>query len=61
MTLLRRLFGVDKPVIAMLHLPAMPGRPQHDRAAGMEHLVETVERDLESLEAAGVYGFLFCK
>jgi membrane complex biogenesis BtpA family protein len=60
MTLLRRLFGVDKPVIAMLHLPAMPGRPRHDRAAGMQHLVETVERDLEALQAAGVDGFLFC-
>ncbi len=60
MTLLRRLFGVDKPIIAMLHLPAMPGRPRHDRALGMRHLVETVERDLEALQAAGVDGFLFC-
>ena len=60
MTLLRRLFGVDKPAIAMLHLPAMPGRPRHDRAAGMRHLVATVERDLESLQAAGVDAFLFC-
>ena len=60
MTLLRRLFGVDKPIIAMLHLPAMPGRPRHDREAGMRHLVETVERDLELLQAAGVDGFLFC-
>ena len=60
MTLLRRLFGVDKPVIAMLHLPAMPGRPRHDRAAGMRHLVATVERDLESLQTAGVDAFLFC-
>ena len=60
MTLLRRLFGVDKPVIAMLHLPAMPGRPRHDRTAGMQHLVDTVERDLEALQSAGVDGFLFC-
>jgi membrane complex biogenesis BtpA family protein len=60
MTVLRRLFGVDKPVIAMLHLPALPGRPRHDRDAGMRLLVETVERDLESLQAAGVDGFLFC-
>ena len=60
MTLLRRLFGVDKPAIAMLHLPAMPGRPRHDRAAGMQHLVDTVARDLEALQAAGVDGFLFC-
>jgi uncharacterized protein len=59
-SLLHRLFGVDKPIIAMLHLPAMPGRPRHDRAAGMGHLVDTVGRDLEVLQRAGVDGFLFC-
>ncbi|MHB8488051.1 MAG: BtpA/SgcQ family protein [Candidatus Dormibacteria bacterium] len=51
---------MDKPAIAMLHLPAMPGRPRHDRTAGMQHLVDTVERDLEALQSAGVDGFLFC-
>jgi uncharacterized protein len=59
-TLLRHLFGVHKPIIAMLHLPAMPGRPRHDRSAGMAHLVDTVGRDLEALQLAGVDGFLFC-
>jgi uncharacterized protein len=59
-SLLRRIFGVDKPIIAMLHLPAMPGRPRHDRAAGMEHLVDSVGGDLEALQLAGVDGFLFC-
>jgi membrane complex biogenesis BtpA family protein len=59
-SLLHRLFGVEKPIIAMLHLPAMPGRPRHDRAAGMGHLVDTVGRDLEVLQRAGVDGFLFC-
>jgi uncharacterized protein len=59
-SLLHRLFGVDKPIIAMLHLPAMPGRPRHDRAAGMGHLVDTVGRDLDVLQRVGVDGFLFC-
>jgi membrane complex biogenesis BtpA family protein len=59
-SLLHRLFGVDKPIIAMLHLPAMPGRPRHDRVAGMSHLVDSVGRDLEALQGAGVDGFLFC-
>jgi uncharacterized protein len=59
-SLLHRLFGVDKPIIAMLHLPALPGRPRHDRAAGMGHLVDTVGRDIEVLQHAGVDGFLFC-
>ncbi len=60
MSLLRRLFGVDKPIIAMLHFPALPGRPRHDRAAGMGLLVDTLGRDLDVLQRAGVDGFLFC-
>jgi predicted TIM-barrel enzyme len=57
---LSRIFGVPKPVIAMLHLPALPGRPLHDRAAGIAAAVEAVGRDLEVLQAAGVDGLLFC-
>lgn len=60
MSLLRRIFGVDKPIIAMLHLPALPGRPRHDRTAGMAHIVDAVEHDLAVLQDAGVDGFLFC-
>ena len=53
-------FGTPKPVIAMLHFPALPGRPQHDRARGRAHLLEVVGRDLEVLQTAGVDGVLFC-
>jgi membrane complex biogenesis BtpA family protein len=60
MDVLERTFGVRKPVIAMLHLPALPGRPQHDRAAGIGRLVDVVGRDLTRLQAAGVDGVLFC-
>ena len=60
MDVLERTFGVRKPVIAMLHLPALPGRPRHDRAAGMGHVVDVVGRDLERLQAAGVDGVMFC-
>ena len=55
-----RVFAVPKPVIAMLHLPALPGRPLHDRAAGVTGAVEGVARDIEALQAAGVDGVLFC-
>jgi uncharacterized protein len=54
------LFGVSKPIIAMLHLPALPGRPRHDRRAGMRPLIETVAADLAALQDAGVDGLLFC-
>ena len=60
MDALTRIFGVPKAVIAMLHLPALPGRPLHDRAAGVDAAVEAVGRDLEALQAAGVDGLLFC-
>ncbi len=54
------IFGVVKPVIAMLHLPALPGRPLHDRGSGVTGAVEGVARDIEALQAAGVDGVLFC-
>ncbi|HEX6656076.1 MAG TPA: BtpA/SgcQ family protein, partial [Candidatus Limnocylindria bacterium] len=60
MDALGRIFDAPKPVIAMLHLPALPGRPLHDRAAGVDQAVELVGRDLEALQAAGVDGVLFC-
>jgi membrane complex biogenesis BtpA family protein len=60
MDALGRLFGGEKPVIAMLHLPGLPGRPLHDRAGGLAGAVEAVGRDLEALQAAGVDGLLFC-
>ncbi len=60
MDLLERTFGVRKPVIAMLHLPGLPGRPWHDVSAGMAKAVDVVGRDLEKLQQAGVDGVLFC-
>jgi hypothetical protein len=53
-------FGTAKPVIAMLHFPGLPGRPRHDRKLGRAHLVDVVGRDLQTLQAAGVDGLLFC-
>jgi membrane complex biogenesis BtpA family protein len=60
MDVLERTFAVRKPVIAMLHLPGLPGRPWHDRASGMDAAVDCVGRDLAVLQDAGVDGVLFC-
>jgi uncharacterized protein len=57
---LAQRFGTPKPVIAMLHFPGLPGRPRHNRELGRSHLVDVVGRDLETLQAAGVDGVLFC-
>ncbi len=60
MDTLVRLFGTEKPLVAMCHLGALPGRPRHDRRAGMEALVDALGRDVEALQEAGVDGLLFC-
>ncbi len=57
---LQAIFGQDKPIIAMAHLPALPGTPRHDAEGGMPAIVEWVKRDVEILEDAGVDAILFC-
>jgi uncharacterized protein len=56
----RRIFPSPKPLIAMVHLPPLPGTPLYDPAAGVIGLVSAVNRDLEVLLDAGFDGFLFC-
>lgn len=60
MSSLDRIFGVEKPVVAMLHLPGLPGRPLHDVAGGPDAILAPVARDLDVLQEAGVDGVLFC-
>jgi membrane complex biogenesis BtpA family protein len=60
MDCLTRLFGMRKPVIAMMHFPGLPGRPLHDVAGGPDALLEPLARDLTVLQQAGVDGLLFC-
>jgi uncharacterized protein len=59
-SLLHDLFGVSKPIIAMVHLRALPGRPQHDRAAGLKAIIDSAARDVQALQEGGVDGLLFC-
>jgi uncharacterized protein len=54
------LFGVSKPIIAMVHLPALPGRPRHGKAGSVRQIADSVARDLDALQDAGVDGLLFC-
>lgn len=60
MNALGRLFASPKPVIAMLHFPGLPGRPRFDAAGGLRHLVDSLGRDVDVLQEAGVDGVLFC-
>lgn len=59
-SLLHDLFGVRKPIIAMVHLLALPGRPQHDQTAGLKPIIESAAHDVQALQEAGVDGLLFC-
>jgi membrane complex biogenesis BtpA family protein len=57
---LKELFGVDKPAIAMAHLPPLPGTPLYDDAGGPDAIVESVRRDVEILTASGFDAVMFC-
>jgi uncharacterized protein len=59
MTRFERVFGQRKPVIAMVHLGAMPGTPLHDAAGGVEAILRGAEADLAALQAAGVDAVMF--
>jgi membrane complex biogenesis BtpA family protein len=48
------VFGTGKPVVGMVHLPALPGAPRYDHEAGRERLHEVARRDAERLAAGGV-------
>jgi membrane complex biogenesis BtpA family protein len=54
------LFQVHKPIIAMAHLPALPGTPRYNREKGVEHIVEWVARDIGYLVEGGVDAIMFC-
>jgi membrane complex biogenesis BtpA family protein len=58
--LLQKIFDVPKPVIAMAHVPPLPGTPRYDAAAGVDGLVERVRADLRHLLASGVDAVMFC-
>ena len=56
----RRIFSGTLPVIAMAHVPALPGSPLYDAGAGIQGAIDDVRRDLEILVDEGVDGVLFC-
>jgi membrane complex biogenesis BtpA family protein len=58
--MIKDLFGVTKPVIAMAHLPALPGTPRYNHKTGIEGIVEHVRQDVRYLLEGGVDAILFC-
>jgi len=59
MSWLKNTFGVNKPVIAMCHMPALPGDPRYDVAKGLAWLIEHTRQDLHALQDGGVDAIMF--
>ncbi len=54
-----KVFGARKPVIAMVHLAALPGSPLYDAEAGIEGILRGARADLVALQEAGVDAVMF--
>ena len=52
--------SVEKPLIAMVHIGALPGTPLYDAGAGMTGIIDNVRRDLEILVPSGFDAVMFC-
>jgi membrane complex biogenesis BtpA family protein len=52
--------GVDKPLIAMAHVPALPGTPLYDATAGVQGLIDHVRGEVDVLLDAGFDSVMFC-
>ena len=57
---MKELFGVEKPAVAMAHLPPLPGTPLYDEVGGPGAIVDSVARDVEILTGSGFDAILFC-
>jgi len=53
------LFGVEKPVIGMCHMQAMPGDPKFDAAKGLDWVFEKARADMLGLQEGGIDAIMF--
>ena len=51
------MFGVDKPIIGMVHLPPLPGSLNYD-GRGLDPVIEWALRDVDTYQRAGVDGLI---
>lgn len=57
--MLKETFGSEKPIIAMIHFPPLPGTPLYDAAGGMQKIIESAASDIEALQGGGVDAIMF--
>ena len=61
MSKFKKIFpNTAKPLIAMAHVPPLPGTPLYDEKKGVQGLIDHVQRDTELLLKAGFDAILFC-
>jgi hypothetical protein len=56
----KELFGCEKPIVAMAHIPALPGTPRYDAASGVDGMIEKMRPDVQHLVDGGVDAIMFC-
>ena len=54
-----KLFKTNKPIIAMVHFPALPGSPLYDEKKGLEYIFNSIQADVKNLQNAGVDAIMF--
>jgi membrane complex biogenesis BtpA family protein len=57
--MLKETFANSKPIIAMVHLLALPGSPAYDAKAGMARIIDAAAADIDKLQAGGVDALMF--
>src|SRR5215204_4935054 len=57
---LTELTAKKKPIIGMVHLPALPGTPLYDAKGGMAAIRDWTKRDLAALQEGGIHAVMFC-
>jgi membrane complex biogenesis BtpA family protein len=57
--MLKRIFASSKPIIAMVHFPALPGSPTYEASGGMTRIIDAAASDIEKLQAGGVDALMF--
>ena len=55
----RKVFGSVKPIVAMVHLDALPGAPLFNEQAGVDAIITGARKDLLALQKAGFDAVMF--
>lgn len=57
--MLQETFGNAKPIVAMIHLPPLPGSPLYDKGGGMQKIIDLAAADIRALQDGGVDAVMF--